>query len=115
MPVIAITEEYKFPSRSRKELYGDDQLVHIMWQGNPFFCAAATFRAPSAMPWGEFIAGIVEPWAAGDPDFTPGSAGGWTLDGQPFTPSEKTLDELGIGHKSLLTFSTDGSSSLTTG
>ena len=48
--------EYDFPSRSRQELYGDDQLVHLWWRDNPWFCAAACFRAPKAMTWGDFRA-----------------------------------------------------------
>ena len=35
---------YEFPSRSRQELYGDDQLVHLWFQGNMWFCASACFR-----------------------------------------------------------------------
>ena len=43
---------YEFPSRSRQELYGDDQLVHLWFQEDMWFCAAACFRAPRAMTWG---------------------------------------------------------------
>jgi phenol hydroxylase P4 protein len=105
MAVRALTETYDFPSRSRQELYGDDQLVHVLWKGNPLLCAAATFRAPRAMPFGEFLAGLVDPWAGSDPDYRPGTGRGWTLDGAAFDPSpEASLAELGVGHKSLLTF-----------
>jgi phenol hydroxylase P4 protein len=105
MPVIAITDDYRFPSRSRQELYGDDQLVHVMWKGNPFFAAPATFRTPKATSWAEFVSDVVEPWASTDPDFTPGSPYGWRLDGEPFEPTTgATLDDLGVGHKSLLSF-----------
>jgi phenol hydroxylase P4 protein len=105
MPVVALKEGYEFPSRSRKELYGDDQLVHVMWRNNRRFCAAATFRAPTAMPFADFLGALVDPWAGSDPDFVPGSSGGWTLDGQPLdVDPSKSLSELGVGHKSLLTF-----------
>ncbi|MES4889583.1 phenol hydroxylase subunit P4 [Streptomyces sp. NPDC096012] len=107
MPVVAINDTYDFPSRSRQELYGEDLLVHVMWKGNPFFAAAATFRAPRTMPWGEFLDTVVEPWAANDPDHRPGSQRGWTLDGAAFTPAgDASLEGLGIGHKSVLTFGT---------
>ena len=49
---------YDFPSRSRQELYGDDQLVHLWFQENMWFCAAACFRAPKAMTWGDFWTGL---------------------------------------------------------
>ena len=37
MAVVALKEGYEFPSRSRQELYGDDQLVHVMWRNNAMF------------------------------------------------------------------------------
>ncbi len=104
MSVRAIAE-YSFPSRSRAELYGDDQLVHVLWRGNLFLAAAATFRAPKAMPWRDFVASVVEPWAGSDPDYRPGSGRRWTVDGQPFDPDPETsLAGLGVGHKSLVAF-----------
>jgi phenol hydroxylase P4 protein len=96
---------YSFPSRSRQELYGDDQLVHVWWRNNPFLCAAATFRAPKAMTWADFRAALVDPWAASDPDFDPAGPANWTLDGEHLTPQDdRTLEQLGVGHKSLLSF-----------
>ncbi|MCW2500571.1 MAG: phenol hydroxylase subunit [Frankiales bacterium] len=96
---------YDFPSRSRQELYGDDQLVHVWWRNNPFMSAAGTFRAPKAMPWSDFRAALLDPWAGTDPDFDPAAPGSWTLDGQPITPTDdQTLEQLGVGHKSLISF-----------
>lgn len=104
MAVRAIST-YDFPSRSRQELYGEDQLVHVLWRENSFLCAAATFRAPRAMPFGEFVSAIVEPWAGSDPDYVPGTAAGWQLDGRPIEPEAgDTLAGLGVGHKQLLSF-----------
>jgi phenol hydroxylase P4 protein len=105
MAVVAIRDDYSFPSRSRQELYGDDQLVHVMWRNNRLFCAAATFRAPRAMSVDEFVANLVTPWAGSDPEFVPGSAREWTLDGRPWQPDgSRGLADNGVGHKSLLTF-----------
>lgn len=96
---------YDFPSRSRQELYGDDQLVHVWWRDNPMFCAAACFRAPKAMTWGEFRAGMLDPWASSDPDFTADRPRDWAVDDSPVSPrDEQTLSELGVGHKSLIAF-----------
>ena len=72
---------YDFPSRSRQELYGDDQLVHLWFQENPWFCAAACFRAPKAMTWGDFWNALVVPYAEEDPDFDPAANRVWTLHG----------------------------------
>jgi phenol hydroxylase P4 protein len=105
MSVRALAPGYDFPSRSRAELYGDDQLVHVLWRGNLMFCSAACFRAPKAMTWADFLSGMVEPWASSDPDFKPGTQRDWVLDGRPLDPrGDATLAELGVGHKSLLEF-----------
>ncbi len=105
---VRALKEYEFPSRSRQELYGDDQLVHVLWRDNPMMCAAACFRAPQAMPFGEFVSAMVEPWASSDPDFEPGSIGHWRLENEPIEPKDdETLTDLGVGHKYLLSFETD--------
>lgn len=104
MPVHAIGE-YKFPSRSRQELYGDDQLVHVWWKGNLWFAAAACFRAPKAMSWNDFQEAMVKPLFSCDPDFNPASTTfAWTVDDKPISPEGgESLEALGVGHKSLLT------------
>ena len=94
---------YAFPSRSRQELYGDDQLVHLWWRDNPWFCAAACFRAPKAMTWNDFVAGMVTPLFSCDPEFGASTRLEWTVDDRPVSPSgSETLAELGVGHKSLV-------------
>jgi phenol/toluene 2-monooxygenase (NADH) P4/A4 len=105
MPVKALYD-YDFPSADRAELFGDDQLVYVHWDGNPLFCSAACFRVPRAMPFGEFAAQIVGPWAASDPGFDPGDVLHWRLFDEPLTPEPgRSLADLGIGHKALLHFS----------
>lgn len=106
MAVRAIGE-YKFPSRSRQELYGDDQLVNVWWKGNPFFVSAAMFRFPKAMPWADFV-GVMKGFFAADPDFVPDSLDTveWVIDGAAVTPvASASLVENGVGHKSLIEFS----------
>ena len=96
---------YKFAPLDRQELYGDDMLVHVNWDGNLLFCAAACFRAPKAMTWGDFKAQMIDPWAHGDPDYNPDQAKDWRLGDVPFEPDPaKTLAELGIRHKALVKF-----------
>lgn len=95
---------YDFPSRSAKENYGDDQLVHVLFADNLWFCSAACFRAPSAMTFADFWSQIVEPFAKGDPDFDGGAPRRWSLHGEPITPTdEDTLTSLGVRHKDVLT------------
>ncbi|MBV9795969.1 MAG: phenol hydroxylase [Actinobacteria bacterium] len=105
MPVKALYE-YEFPSADRAELFGDDQLVYVHWDGNPLFCSAACFRVPQAMPFGEFVAQIVAPWAGSDPDFDPAAVRDWRLFDEPLAADDiRSLHDLGIGHKALLHFS----------
>lgn len=97
--------DYEFPSADRAEVFGDDLLLYVHWVGNPLFCSAACFRAPKAMPFGEFVSAMVAPWAASDPDFDPARIRDWRLFEEAFDPADqKSLDDLGIGHKALLTF-----------
>lgn len=103
MAVRAISD-YDFPSRSRQELYGDDQLVNVWWKNNPWFAAAACVRAPRQMTWGQFRAQLIDPAFAADPDFGPSVAFEWWVDDEPVRPGDgQTLTDLGIGHKSLVT------------
>jgi phenol/toluene 2-monooxygenase (NADH) P4/A4 len=99
--------DYDFPSADRAENFGDDQLVYVHWEGNLFLVAAATFRAPKAMPFSEFVAAMVNPWASSDPDFDPSSVSDWRVDDRPLAgPDGASLADLGIGHKSLVKFRT---------
>jgi phenol hydroxylase P4 protein len=96
---------YDFPSADRQELFGDDELVYVHWQDNPLFCSAAAFRAGRAMTFGDFMAGIVDPWLSSDPDYSPAAVKKWRLDGRDFEPDpQSTLADQGVGHKSLLVF-----------
>ncbi len=98
--------DYTFPSADRVENFGDDQLVYVMWTGNPLFCSAACFRVPKAMPFGEFVSGVVAPWAGSDPDFNPDTVRDWKLFDDVLPNDEGTsLADLGVGHKALLSFS----------
>ena len=74
-PEMKSLGEYNIPSRSAKELYGDDMLLMCWWKGNPWFVAAACFRVPEAMPFGEFWEGVFVPYHEEDPDFD--ASKGW--------------------------------------
>jgi phenol/toluene 2-monooxygenase (NADH) P4/A4 len=106
MAVRAISE-YKFPSLSRQELYGDDELVHVWWKGNPYFVSASCFRFPKAMPFGDLV-GVLKGFYTADPDFVPDSLDSvqWVIDDRQVTPDmAASLESNGVGHKSLIQFS----------
>lgn len=99
--------DYSYPSKSRQELYGDDLLVSVEWAHNVLLCAPVCVRVPAAMSWAEFKGGVIDPWAAADPGYDPAAPSGWQLDGAALTPSDgSSLADLGVGHKSLITFHT---------
>lgn len=96
---------YVFPAKDRQEVYGDDQLVHMLWEGNMLFCSAACFRVPKTMTWSEFKSQMIDPWASADPDYRPDSATGWRRDEETIDPKPKdTIADLGIPHKGLIRF-----------
>lgn len=96
--------EYKFPSRSRQELYGDDMLLSVVRNDSMFFCSAIMFRAPKAMSWDDFYNGMVLPWVSTDPDFDASKPLTWQLVGDEWTPEgSASLEANGIKHKNCLT------------
>lgn len=105
-PEIRSIGAYDFPSRSAQAFYGDDQLVHVWYDGNPWFVAAACFRAPKAMPFGDFWSALVVLYHEEDPDWQPSWTPAdfdWGLDDAAWTPDEgATLEALGVGHKSVI-------------
>ncbi|MDI3313828.1 MAG: phenol hydroxylase subunit P4 [Mycobacterium sp.] len=96
---------YDFPAKDRQELFGDDQLVHVLWENNMFFCAAACFRVPRAMTWSDFKTQMIDPWASADPDYRPNDATGWRIDEEEINPKPtETIADLGIPHKGVIRF-----------
>ena len=107
MPVVAMYD-YNWPSRSAAELYGDDQLVHVWWKGNPYFVAAHTFRFPKAMPFGALVNDVLKGLYTADPDFVPESLDtvNWRIDHEDaIIDMDASLEANGVGHKSLIEFS----------
>lgn len=112
VPPVRSLGEYDIPSRSAKELYGDDMLVMVWWKGNPWFVAAACFRAPEAMPFGDFWNALFVPYHEEDPDFD--ASKGWeqfdwflavNRDEVPISVDPATsLADLGVTHKGVLGF-----------
>lgn len=98
--------DYDFPSADRAENFGPDMLVYVWWQGNPLLSAAAAFRVPQDLPFGEFVETVVTPWASSHPEFEPGSTRNWRLFDQELDLSDTTrsLTALGLTHKALLSF-----------
>lgn len=107
-PEIRSIGAYDFPSKSAQHRYGDDQLIMVWWKGNPWFVAAACFRAPKAMSWADFWNGLFVPYHSEDPDFDAGQGWeqfDWVICGESRTPrAEDTLEGLGATHKGVIAF-----------
>ncbi|MCA0293438.1 MAG: phenol hydroxylase subunit P4 [Actinobacteria bacterium] len=111
-PAIHALGDYNHPSRSAKEIYGDDMLLMVWWKGNPWFVAAACCRVPEAMPWETFWAEVFVPYHEEDPDFD--ASKGWEqfdwflAVNRTEEPVEvaagKSLADLGLTHKAVLGF-----------
>jgi phenol hydroxylase P4 protein len=96
---------YEFPAKDRQEVFGEDQLVHVLWEGNMLFCCPGLFRVPRAMSWSDFQAQMVEPWAAADPDYDKDKVVEWLLDDEPIQPGDnESIAGIGVPHKGLLKF-----------
>jgi phenol hydroxylase P4 protein len=96
---------YDFPSRDRLELFGEDQLVNIFWEGNTFIAGPGCFRVPRAMTWSDFRSKVLDPWAAADPDFAADRATDFRRDDEALNPKpDQTIEQLGIVHKGLIKF-----------
>ena len=113
MPVTAITPDYEkhVEFRDVERNFHGNRLVYIHWEEHLSFCSAMVFPLPPVMPFTVFIEEVVKPHYAPHPDAAhiDWSKVVWTLDGKDFTPDlQKSLDENGVRHKSLLRFWTPG-------
>jgi phenol hydroxylase P4 protein len=104
MAVKALAD-YNFPAADRQENFGDDMLVNLFWDGNLFIDCPDAVRVPRAMKWGDFKTGVLDPWAAADPDYDPAAATDWRINDDPFEPDpDRSLEQLGIRHKQVVKF-----------
>jgi phenol/toluene 2-monooxygenase (NADH) P4/A4 len=96
---------YDFPARDRQELFGDDQLVNVFWEGNTFIVGPGCFRVPRSMTWADFRSQVMDPWASADPDYQPDKAVDFRNDDEAMNPKPtQTIEQLGIPHKGLIKF-----------
>jgi phenol hydroxylase P4 protein len=107
MPVTPLKPGYAFPSLDREEKFHGNRLVYFHWEGHLNFCAALCFPLPPSIPFGAAVEQVLAPVYGDDPAWEniDWAAARWTLDDAPFTPDfKKSLDALGVRHKSLLRF-----------
>ena len=111
MAVNALEPGYTGENLDARENFGPNQLVYLHWEKHLMFCAALAFPLPPEMPFGAIIGELAPQFYGPHPDFDKidWSTVTWTLDGEDFVPQpDVAIGEQGVGHKSLLRFTTPG-------
>lgn len=111
MAVKCMSGEYPSVHMDSVDRFHGNQVVYIGWDHHTSICTANAYPLPPAMPFGALTAAVLPSVLAPHPDFAQidWSKVEWLLDGQAFTPAmDKSLQENGIGHKSLIRFKTPG-------
>lgn len=110
MSVTAIGE-YPPIIKDGVENFHGNIMVIIGWDRHVMVSSPMAFPLPPGMPFGALVAEVIPAAYGPEPDF--GSIEWdkteWLLDDGPFSPDfDKSLEENGIGHKSVVRFKTPG-------
>lgn len=103
--------KYDFPARDAVENFGGAWVTYWNWVDHLMFCAPLAFPFPPDMRFGDVLDQVLAGIYGVHPDFekVDWAKAEWMLDGQAFTPDlDKGLAENGLGHKSVVRFSTPG-------
>lgn len=109
MPVHAITPDYQGEVKDRVENFNGNQVVYVGWDHHLMFCAAFAYPLPPEMPFRALLEEVMPEAFSQHPEWSSidWSRATWLLDGKPFMPRmDVALKDQGIGHKSLLRFTT---------
>ncbi|MCH8531018.1 MAG: phenol hydroxylase subunit P4 [Saccharospirillum sp.] len=103
--------DYQGEAKDTQDKFHGNQLVYIGWDKHLMFCAPHCLPLPPDMPFGALVKEVLPGVYDSHPDWAQinWDSVEWTVDQKPFTPDmEKGLAEQGIGHKSLIRFTTPG-------
>lgn len=109
MPTHALTADYHGEVKDARKNFHGNIVVYVGWDHHLLFCASKAYPLPPTMPFAALIENIMSDAFAQHPEFSRinWDTAQWLLDGKPFTPDkDKTLEQLGVGHKSLIRLST---------
>jgi len=110
MSVTAIGN-YEFEPRDRVENFNGNIVTYWHWEDHLMYCAAVALPFPPDMPFKTIMTEVLPNVYGAHPDASKidWTTVEWCLNGEPLTPDpEKSLEENGIDHKSLITFCTPG-------
>ena len=105
MSVHAITPDYHGDIKDARDKFHGNIIVYVGWDHHVMFCSSKALPLPPSMPFSAIIENIMPEAFAQHPEFSSinWETAGWLLDGNPFMPDlDKTLEQQGIAHKSLL-------------
>lgn len=102
-----------YPARmmDTEDKFHGNRLVYVGWDHHTAICSANAYPLPPQMPFGALLSEVLPSVLGPHPDFPKIDWGKteWLRDGEAFTPDpEKSLDENGVKHKTLLRFKTPG-------
>jgi phenol hydroxylase P4 protein len=111
MAVVSLRPGYRGEPKDVEKNFHGNRVVYFNWEKHLMFCAPIAFPLPPAMPFGAVTGQLLPEYWGAHPDFArvDWAKARWTLDGKPLTPDPtKSLDELGVKHKSVLRLTTPG-------
>lgn len=110
MPVTAIGD-YPALVRDGVENFHGNQMVVVGWDRHLMIDAPMAFPLPPGMPFGALVSEVMPIAFGAHPEWgrIVWETVTWLLDGEPFTPKfDASLEDNGIGHKSVIRFDTPG-------
>lgn len=110
MPVTALNE-YNFPPVDAEANFHGNWMLFVHWERHLMFCNPLAVMAGPEMLWDAFLTSVLAPCYSRHPQFAliNWSTVMWVLDEGPVAPVPgMTLRDAGVGHKSMLSFSTPG-------
>ncbi len=111
MAVKSINGDYPYVMMDSVDRFHGNQLVYVGWDYHTSISTANAYPLPPQMPFGALTEAVLPTVLGPHPDFPhiQWDKVEWMLDGKPFTPDmSKSLQENGVGHKSLIRFRTLG-------
>jgi phenol/toluene 2-monooxygenase (NADH) P4/A4 len=113
MSVVAITPDYEkhIEFRDAEKNFHGNRVTYVHWEHHLSFCSAIAFPLPPSMPFGVFVEAVVKPHYSAHPDFEriDWAKVEWMIDDEKRAPDmDKSLEENGLRHKSLVRFWTPG-------
>lgn len=108
---VAAIGDYPAIVKDGVENFHGNQMVIIGWDKHLMISSPMAFPLPPDMPFGAFVNEVMPAAYSAHPDWEKidWDKVSWLLDGAPFTPDfGKSLKDNGVGHKSVIRFTTPG-------